>query len=277
MKKSEAIEEILGPQHLSSPRSNDELEVISELTKYVEKIEGDALDEVVAEQLWWSEKRNRLSLDYEGIESKTLEVESALGLAQSLLQKGMESELAKTVAHRFRSLGTEDEYSSCWPIPDTVTPDGIRQFEVISLPEQNLTMAEVIVSLEQMKQDLLEEGSQTRANLSPIETRVKIIKLAIDMQRLGWSLQGMTSKGKPKGAVVSWSERHLQNKKWIIDQNKKFEEERTYSSANARYGAIRELYRDTFQEKFEKDYPDKDKTNVSEISEGTIRIYLGLL
>ena len=46
MKKSEAIEEILGPQHLSSPRSNDELEVISELTKYVEKIEGDALDEV---------------------------------------------------------------------------------------------------------------------------------------------------------------------------------------------------------------------------------------
>ena len=89
MKKSEAIEEILGPQHLSSPRSNDELEVISELTKYVEKIEGDALDEVVAEQLWWSEKRNRLSLDYEGIESKTLEVESALGLAQSLLRKGM--------------------------------------------------------------------------------------------------------------------------------------------------------------------------------------------
>ena len=89
MKKSEAIEEILGPQHLSSPRSNDELEVISELTKYVEKIEGDALDEVVAEQLWWSEKRNRLSLDYEGIKSKTLEVESALGLAQSLLRKGM--------------------------------------------------------------------------------------------------------------------------------------------------------------------------------------------
>ena len=64
MKKSEAIEEILGPQHLSSPRSNDELEVISELTKYVEKIEGDALDEVVAEQLWWSEKRNRLFLAY---------------------------------------------------------------------------------------------------------------------------------------------------------------------------------------------------------------------
>jgi hypothetical protein len=266
MKKEEAIRKILGSHRsVYSPSERSIYDLIETTLETVAKrgVESLEFERKSAEKAW-----KLLETETEKKRQNFHLLNEATGLSEKILKDSDPAELAMVAAFQFTKEPPEDMWSDCWPIPGTGP-----SFSVVPLSREKMTLVDACFDLGKSRSVAFSEMLKSEKDLERMRTKVATVQFVMRMHHLNEVFEERDVLKKK--VTVSWSKRHQQNEKWVIEQNQRLIDENTFSSANARYEAIMDLYKETFQDEFEKDYPEKDRMTVSEISDGTIRKYLG--